>query len=53
MRLRNHIGATAALVVAGAANALDFPDFTVDPDPTRRPPRTGGGNTWKAHEVTL
>lgn len=28
MRLRNHIGATAALVVAGAANALDFPDFT-------------------------
>lgn len=41
MRLRNHIAATAALVVAGAANALDFPDFTVDPDLTRRPPGRG------------
>ena len=32
VKLRNVFAATAALVVAGSANAVVFPDFTVDPD---------------------
>ena len=32
VNLRNVIAATAALVVAGSASAVVFPDFTVDPD---------------------
>ena len=46
MNLRNLIAATAALVVAGSANAVVFPDFTVDPD------LIAGGPTFVADKAT-
>lgn len=46
MNLRNLIAATAALVVAGSASAVVYPDFTVDPD------LVGGGLTFVADQIT-
>lgn len=46
MNLRNLIAATAALVVAGSANAVVFPDFTIDPD------LVAGGPTFVADKIT-
>ena len=46
VNLRNVIAATAALVVAGSANAVVFPDFTVDPD------LIAGGPTFIADKIT-
>ena len=46
MNFRNLIAATAALVVAGSANAVVFPDFTVDPD------LVAGGPTFVADKIT-
>jgi hypothetical protein len=46
MKLRNVIAATAALVVAGSASAVVFPDFRVDPD------LIAGGPTFVADKVT-
>ena len=46
VKLRNVIAATAALVVAGAANAVVFPDFKVDPD------LIAGGANFTADKIT-
>ena len=46
MNLRKLFAATAALVVAGSANAVVFPDFTVDPD------LIAGGPTFVADKMT-